>query len=304
MVRYSEAVPCFTVCIALAPSVNRFRFDRALTYFNLGDYPAALADYDEILRRDPQNVDALLYRSLTYRSQSKYPEALADLKLAATQPDAPEARVHFQASMIYGLMKGDKSAELAEQENELGLKATATTELDWIARGLSGVNKHYEQAIEAFDRALQIAPDSLVALRSKAAVLSKQGHDDKAVAVLDEALRLYPGSVLARTSRGTLLARLGKRELAAKDAEECLRLDSRPMIRYRVAGIYASNSRQHPEDALRALGNLAAALTAGYGADLVPDDPDLNPIRSMPEFKNLWASTQVVRDTAKHAKVH
>jgi eukaryotic-like serine/threonine-protein kinase len=300
MARYSEAVPCFTVCIALAPSVNRFRFDRAQTYFNLSDFNAALADYDEIVRRDPQDVDALLYRSLTYRNLNKYPEALADLKSAATRPDAPEARIHFQASIIYGLMKDNESAEL---ENDLGLKAPATAELDWIARGLSGMNKHPEQAVEAFDRALQIAPGSLGTLRNKAAILSKQEHNAKAVEVLDEALRLYPGSVLARTSRGTLLARLGRRDLAIKDAEECLRLDPRPMIRYRVAGIYASTSRQHAEDAFLALGNLAAALAGGYGADLVPSDPDLNPIRSMPEFKNLWASTQVVRDTAKHVKV-
>ena len=300
MARYSEAIPCFTVCISHAPKVNRFRFDRAQTYFNLSDFHAALADYDEILRHDGKNVDALLYRSLTYRQMNKYSEALGDLELAAKQPDAPEARIHFQASMIYSLKKEDKSAEL---EYELGLKAPATSELDWISRGQAGMNKHPEQAIDAFDRALEIAPDSLVALRSKAAVLSKQEHNDKAVEVLDEALRLYPGSVLARTSRGTLLARLGKWDLAVKDAEECLRLDPRPMIRYRVAGIYASTSRQRPEDALLALGNLAAALTAGYGADLVPNDQDLNPIRSTSEFKSLWESTQVVRDMAKHAKV-
>ena len=300
LARYSDAVSCFTVCIALAPSVNRFRFDRAQTYFNLNDFQAALADYDEILHREPQNVDALLYRSLTHRNMNKYPEALADLQFASRQQDAPEARIHFQASIIYGLMKDEKSAEF---EYELGLKAPATTELDWIARGTAGMNKHYDQAIDAFDKAIQIAPDSLVALRNKAVVLSKQEHNDKAVKVLDEALRLYPGSVLARTSRGTLLARLGKWELAIQDAEECLRLDPRPMIRYRVAGIYALTAGKHSESALLALGNLAAALTAGYGAEYVPGDPDLNPIRSMPEFKSLWSSTQVIRDTAKHARV-
>ena len=94
MARYSEAVPCFTVCIALAPSTNRFRFDRGQTYFNLGDYQAALADYDEILRRDPEDVNALLYRSLTNRNLRRFPEALADLKSAAEHPGAAEtARV-------------------------------------------------------------------------------------------------------------------------------------------------------------------------------------------------------------------
>jgi tetratricopeptide (TPR) repeat protein len=161
-----------------------------------------------------------------------------------------------------------------------------------------------ERALEDFNEALRINPESLGAMRNKAAVLSKlPDRTEEAVLVLDDALQLYPESVLARTARGTLLARLGKRDLAVKDAEECLRLDSQPAIRYRVAGIYASASRLHPADAILALGNLAAAFKSGYGAELVDSDKDLDPIKSMPEFKKLWVSAQVVRDTARQAGV-
>ncbi len=186
----------------------------------------------------------------------------------------------------------------------MGLKATAISEPDWIARGLAELKKHPEQALVDFNEALDLNPDSLGAMRNKALALSKlPGRTEEAVAVLDNALRLYPRSVLARTARGTLLARLGKRDLAASDAEECLKQDSRAEIHYRVAGIYASTSRKYPADAARALGNLAAALKSGYGMDFVESDPDLEPIKSTPEFQKLWTGARVVQETAKGAGI-
>ncbi len=301
LARYSEAVPCYSVCMALAPQVNHYRFDRGLTYHNLGDYRAALGDFNEFLNSEPENLDGLLDRSLTNRYLGRYPEALADLRAAAALPDAPEARIHFMASNVYASARDNKSAD---REIELGLKATAISETDWIARGLSELRSHPERALEDFNEALQINPSSLGALRNKALALSKlPGRTEEAIAVLDDALRLYPGSVLAWTSRGTLLARLGKRDLAIQDAEQSLKLDSRPEIRYRAAGIYASTSRQHSADAVPALGNLAAAFKGGYGMDLVASDTDLEPIKSTPEFQKLWAGAQVVQETAKRVGV-
>ncbi len=90
LARYSEAIPCYSVCMALAPQVSHYRFDRGLTYHNLGDYRAALVDFNEFLSREPQDLDGLLDRSLTNRSLRRYQESLADLRAAAALPDAPE----------------------------------------------------------------------------------------------------------------------------------------------------------------------------------------------------------------------
>ena len=242
-----------------------------------------------------------MYRSLTHKSLLHYPERFGRPESGAWRCRTPLWLVaHFQASIIYDLMNDDKSAN---SEYELGLKAPCTSELDWIARGSAAMKNHPNDAIDAFDQALRMDPSLLIALRNKAVVLSKQGFDQQAVQVLDDTVKLYPGSVWSRMSRGTLLARLGKRDLAIKDAEASLKLDPRPMTHYRVAGIYAATSRQHPDDATLALGNLAAALKAGYGADLVEKDPDLAPIKSLPEFQKLWTSAQMLSNTAQRAGV-
>jgi tetratricopeptide (TPR) repeat protein len=301
LARYSDALTCYSVCVALAPHVSRYHYDRGVALYNLGDFRGAVAEFDELLRREPANVNALLSRAQANRNLGEFVSAIADLDVAAEQSAAPLARIHFLKSAVYAAKKDLKAAD---EENQLGLKSPATTELDWIARGLSEMRTDPERGLEDFNEALRLNPESLGAMRNKALVLSKiPGRLEEAVAVLDQALNQYPESVLARTARGTLLARLGKRDLAIKDAEECLRLDSQPAIRYRVAGIYAAASRLHTPDAIPALGNLAAAFKSGYGADLVDTDKDLDPIRAMPEFQKLWASAQMVRDTAKRVGV-
>lgn len=296
MARYSDALLCYSVCVALAPNVSRYHYDRGLALFGLNDFRGARAEFEEVLRQDPSNIEAMLSKSLANRNLGDFAGAIADLNAAADLPEAPLARIHFMKSLVYEAKKDPKAAN---EEKELGLKAPATTELDWIARGLSEMRAHPERGLEDFNEALRLNPDSLTAMRNKALVLSKiPGRTEEAVSVLDDALTRYPEAVLARTARGTLLARLGKRDLAVKDAEECLRLDSQPAIRYRVAGIYASASRLQAADAILALGNLAAAFKGGYGADLVDTDTDLDVIKSMPEFQKLLTGAQAVRDTA------
>jgi len=299
MARYSDALTCYSVCVALAPEVSRYHYDRGMALFNLRDFRGALTDFDEVLRREPNNFDALMARGLTKQYLQDYTGAIADLDSALNVHEAPLARIHFLKSTVHAAFK---NAKAADEENDLGLKSPANTELDWIARGMSERRSHPERALHDLDEALKLNPESLSAMRNKALVLSSMpGRLEDAVAVLNRALKLYPESVLAFTARGTLLARLGKRDMAVKDAEAALRLDSQPSIRYRVAGIYASASRLHAPDAKLALSNLAVAFKSGYGVDLIETDPDLNPIKSLPEFQKLWAAAQAVRDAANGA---
>jgi hypothetical protein len=51
--------------------------------------------------------------------------------------------------------------------------------------------------------------------------------------------------------------------------------------------VYALTARTHPEDRFKAVELVGAALRAGFGADLLPSDHDLDPIRTYPEFGPL-----------------
>jgi len=84
-----------------------------------------------------------------------------------------------------------------------------------------------------------------------------------------------------------LHARLNQSPQAIEDADWALRLDQSPAVTYRVAGIYALLAKGSDACGDKATQLLASALISGYGADLLDGDPDLWPIRELPDFKRL-----------------
>jgi eukaryotic-like serine/threonine-protein kinase len=301
LTRFSDAIYCYGVCIALAPDLKRYYLCRGLAYYQLGDFGKAASDFTEMLRRDPNDIDGLLNRSLAYAKMRNYQAALADLKAASALPEAPNARIHFMASEV---LRASNDKNGARKERDLGIQADCVTELDWIARGNCDLHDNLPAAIDDFDEALQVNPESLAALQNKAVALAKiPGRMEEAVSVLDKGAELYPSSAALLSARAIYLARLGQRNRAVEDAEAFLRLEPRPMNRYMAADVYALCSRSHPEDAKRALGNLAAAFMGGIGSNLVSSDTDLDPIRKSPEFKQLTASAQIIREAALQAQI-
>jgi Flp pilus assembly protein TadD len=107
------------------------------------------------------------------------------------------------------------------------------------------------------------------------------------VRALDRAVALYPDSGPALAGRAVLLARTGDRDRAHRDAEAALQLDTGGPNLYQVGCVYALTAKTHPADRFRACELLAAALRAGFGAQHLPADPDLDPIRRYPEFQKL-----------------
>jgi tetratricopeptide (TPR) repeat protein len=160
------------------------------------------------------------------------------------------------------------------------------------------------RALEDFKQALRLNPRSLAALRNQAHVLAERlGQTRPAIEVLDRLLEMYPDQVAARAGRGVLLARLGERDRALQDAEVCLAGDARPETLYQIAGIYAQTSQLQPEDRWDALRYLGLALRKGHGLDLIDRDPDLDPLRELPEFQRLVTRVRPIRASAETVPV-
>jgi hypothetical protein len=62
-----------------------------------------------------------------------------------------------------------------------------------------------------------------------------------------------------------------------------------------VAGVYALASREKGKYRREAFRLLAAALRAGYGFEHLDGDPELEPLRALPEFKRLVAAARMLR---------
>jgi tetratricopeptide (TPR) repeat protein len=288
--RPEAAAASLDTSIALWRRFYRSYYLRAGANHERKDYESALADFDEAIRLRDDFLPAYADRARTRAALGDFAGAIADLTRAIEGGGQP-TRLYFVRAMIRQQAGDEQGAALDHRE---GLSRRPNDDESWVARGLARLPESPDGALADLEEALHIDPRSIPALEAKANVLSEHlGRIEEAIRVLDDAVGYHPDYPTFRSGRGVLRARLGRRDAALDDACESLRLDHLPEVTYQVAGIYALTSRQHPADRTEAFRLLKVAFQQGFGLDLVDQDPDLEPVRSDPEFRQLVEAARV-----------
>ncbi len=288
---YDRAVADYSVCIALQPKNPAGWTGRGVVRGYQGHHEDAIADFTEALRLRPNRSELYIDRALAEFRLKRFDDALRDLSHALELPGVP-TRVYFIRAQVKSAL-GDK--EGSERDLREGLALKPSDEVSWVARGVARttLKKDHQGALDDFNQALAFNPRSFLALNNKVHILGERlGRTEEAVHALDDAIDRVPSHLqaLTRSVRGVYLARLGRREAALNDAESALAQEPGPAITYRVAGIYALTSRQVPDDRFAALELLASSfLLSPFGLRQVENDPDLTPIRDLPEFRRIVA---------------
>ncbi len=283
ILRNSEAIGCYNVCVALRPDFAQSWRNRGLAYLEIRNFRQAIDDFNKALELEPDSVIAHINRSRAREFLQDLPGAIADLD-AALQIKGCPTRVYYLRASVRRL-NGDKVG--ADQDIARCLKETPSNDADWMTRGRVKVDIDPQGALADFDQAIKLNARNFDALQNKAALLSVLHKDDKSLETMNDAVRCYPDSALTRGGRGVLLARIGKRDEAIADGEEALLIDNDPSTLYQVACIFALTSKPGNLDRERALQLLSGALRTGFGLDMVDKDIDLDPLRKLPEFINL-----------------
>ena len=284
----AEAAACYGTCIALRPDFPQSWFNRGLIQLRRDDPAQAIADFDRAIALKPDWYEPVLNRGIAELSRGGHADAIRDLT-RAVELGAPETRVYFLRAVARE-RSGD--AEAARRDREEGLRREPADEPSWVSRGMARIEAEPDRALADFARALAINPRSLPALQNRAHVLARLGRTEEAICDLDRAVALYPDYVPARSGRGVLLAILGRRDEAIRDAKEATRRDTSPPILYQAAGIYATTSKQAPDDRMEAFRLLSTALRGGFGFGELEADRELDPIRDRPEFRELLAAAK------------
>ncbi|MDD1752717.1 MAG: tetratricopeptide repeat protein [Methanotrichaceae archaeon] len=104
--------------------------------------------------------------------------------------------------------------------------STLNNALVWVSMGIDLVKLNkYDEAIKAFDEALDLDPMSATAWSGKGTALQKLGKDDEAITAFDKALDLDPMSATAWSGKGYVLQKLGKDDEAITAFDKALDLD-------------------------------------------------------------------------------
>ena len=253
-------------------------------------YSDAAADFDETLIRKDDYIPALINRGVAQRGLKDYKAARSDFD-RAIECGAEQTRVYFLRAEVRSRL-GDSAG--AHEDQTTGLSLTPTDEKSWIKRGLVQLKSDPDAALADFQAALKVNPISHAALRNIAHVYAEAQHRwNESLEVMNQLIDVHNQQLDDVISRGVLLARLGRREDAIKDARLALSQNATAKQLFQVACIYSLSSKSHPADAHVALSLIDRAITLEpKWLQTAISDPDLESIRSMPEFAAIVRSAR------------
>ena len=238
----------------------------------------------------PDWYEPYLNRAVADIARGEPKAAIRDVDLALER-GAPETRSLFIRAEARQ-KAGDEKGALADVE--AGLRREPDDAPGWFARGMARMAKEPAAALEDFRVRAEAQPADapglaelrLPALRAeprrRGARAPRPDHRPEP--------RLRPGAQLEGRPAGD---QGGPRGGDPRGEGVALR-DTTPRNVYQVAGIYATTSRQDPDDRLEAFRLLSTALRGGFGFDYLPDDHELDAIRDLPEFRELLAAARAL----------
>jgi tetratricopeptide (TPR) repeat protein len=141
--------------------------------------------------------------------------------------------------------------------------------------GLRALDR-FEEALEAFGRALAIDPEDIVVLAGMAWCYKRTGQLPKAVETMEQAYQAHPKELIVLYNLACYFSLAGEKAQALSWLGRALRLES-------------SLRKQHPEGeqgfALWGFGQLEPSLR-----ERIAEEPDFDPLRNDPDFQYLTGS--------------
>ncbi len=209
--KHEEARAAYGKAIRLAPRYVEFYLGRAHSLQELGDHAGAMRDLDRALQLDPTHADVRTLRSICLAMTGDLRGAVTEL-VAATG-----GGLNAKGSLVYTLLGGV----------------------------LLGTGKA-EQALAAFDRALQLDPDDVSALSRRAKIHTDAARYEPALRDLDHALTLTPDDADLHVARSKPLAHLGRFADGVSSLSRALELAPDNVLAYRWRAVFRSHAEDMP----------------------------------------------------------
>ena len=224
--------------------------NRARVYASMGRLDDALADYEVVIREDPNHAEHYLERGNLLRRVGRHEEAFADYERAMRlSPPFPE--IYYNRGDLH-LTRGDTASALADFSYVLELESDfvdayvnragirlAAGDLDGadddaraglshdpsnphlhVVRGqILTAREAYGEAKVAYDRALAEEPDLIAALSGRAELAYEMGEIDRAIVDLCSAVELVPDDAALRYNLAFAYQSAGRWEEALADLD-------------------------------------------------------------------------------------
>jgi len=198
-------------------------FQQAADFYDRGEFDKAVIMLSALLSDHPQYVPALLRRGMILAEMETYERALEDFE-AVIRLEPENGLAYFGRGWVRG-NTGDPQGEIDDARH--GLSIDPTNEPMYyrrIGHGLSALGR-FQEAIKAYDHALELAPNQLGTLYNRALCFVELGQFEKAIAEFDAILVRNPQWSWALAARGRVHGKLEKVFAALGDFAMALRFD-------------------------------------------------------------------------------
>ena len=191
--KYEEAIETFNMALTINPENAEVWYNIGKTYSDLGDNEEALRSYNQALAINPDISEAWYNMGLILYEQGKYEDSLEAFdKAIEIDPDDQDARDNrmIVADKISAENTYNGQSALPDGDQLPGRTDTAE---ELTRKGIElSKQKLTENALEAFNAAIQIDPTYIEAWFRKGFTLDTMKRYDEAIEAYDQVLTLNP----------------------------------------------------------------------------------------------------------------
>jgi serine/threonine protein kinase/Flp pilus assembly protein TadD len=287
--QYDNALDRYDIASVLLPHDSRPLFFRGTIHSQKLHPSVAEREYSQAIYRTPDEPLYYRARGITRWRLRKYDEAEDDLD-QALRLGGPDIQAHIYRAWIRKARGDDRGAQ-ADLQMAFTLKPKSAG--DHVARGLELMHTRPTAALNEFQAAEQMDPQSLVALFNQINVLGNLGQWNQAVKVSSRLVAKHPDYVMGWVSHAMVLAHLGQREEAHQSAQKALSLSQDVVVLFRISSVYALLAYKYYDDGEIAIDLLEKAFQAGFRRiEQVENSRLFLSLRSNPRYQQLLSSAK------------
>lgn len=221
--RYEEAIADYDRALELAAEDDSIHLSRGHVLTWLDRWEEAWESYNKAVELNPKAV-SLRWRAIAAISLGHYEDAHEDLDRAIALKPGIDL-FYIQRARVWW-WQGDLDAAFDDCHTALTINENSAEAHNLIGKLLAFCNLP-EEAINAFDRALEIHPEFSDARLSRGVAWKQLGDEQQALADCDAAIQLDPYDASPHAARAELFRELGDHERAAQDYARALEFNPR-----------------------------------------------------------------------------
>ncbi|MEA5581242.1 tetratricopeptide repeat protein [Nodularia harveyana UHCC-0300] len=215
---YQTAITHYQQALQIKPDAQIY-YKQGLTYYQLGDYPAAIISFSQGIQLNSHDSKAYNQRGLARYQLGNYPEAIEDYTQAIRIN--PHIAVAYKNRAEARSYVGDNQGAIEDYTQAIKINPDYAD-----AYKNQGIARYFIQYHQGFSQAIKVNPQDAVAYKNRGNARADLEDYQGAIADYTQAIQINPNYIDAYYNRGNARYDLGDYEGAIEDYTQTIQINS------------------------------------------------------------------------------